>query len=352
MLSLAYRCDRGDVGQGAPPIPLLGRVCGLFSKNITRQKGKMMKRNTIPQRIFFAAILTLSVGPCSLFAVEKTVEKSVEKSMPRVAASEIPDEKNTEKLLYTLNETLQENRRIRQSLRDLQEAFEKTTLEKSDIAEQMKKVERMAIQRNKETGHRIDELSVQLESSKQEMEKIQADNKASVEQKLEAEKKLEAIGIENAKMRELLKNSVLTPERDQIVERIKENETAVQNAVAQISSLDGENIALKEQLIQSYFELGNIFYDLGRFQDAEAQYLHVLEWDPYHAWAHHNLAVIYDFHLHKLPNATAHYQQYLNLKLPSEEAEETRMRLWDLQQLSKVTPSQPLKQDFDRYQRL
>ena len=39
----------------------------------------------------------------------------------------------------------------------------------------------------------------------------------------------------------------------------------------------------------------------------------------------------------------------MNLKSPSEEAHEVRMRLWDIAQLTKVLPEEPLKQDFKRY---
>lgn len=313
----------------------------------------MMKKNSASWGICATVILSgmLVVAPCGVFAAEKNPAPALN-PVPSADGSGAVDPQNTEKLLYTLNETLQENRKIRQSMRDLQEAFEKVTLEKSDVAEQMRKVEKMAIQRNKETGQRIDELNAQLEKSKKEMEKLQSGNKASVEQKLEVEKKLELISAENAKMQELLKSAILTPERDQIVERMRKNEKAVQNAVAQVSSMDGENSALKEQLIQASFNLGNMFYDLGRFQDAATQYLHVLEWDPYHAWSYHNLAVIYDYHLHEIQEARTFYQKYLQLKSPNEEAREARMRLWDLQQISKVTPGQPLKLDFDRYQKM
>ena len=320
-----------------------------------------MRQNSASRGILAVVVLGffLATGSLTLFAADKKTGKSSEKSAQqtpgpdkKVETSAVPEGPNVEKLIYTLNETLQENRKIREGMRGLQEAFEKTTLEKSDLVSQMQKVEKMVIQRNQDAAQRIDELSAQLESSKKEMDKLQSDNKASVEQKLEVEKKLEAIGAENAKMQALLKGSILTTERDQITERMKMNEEAVRDAVKQISSLNGENISLKAQLVQSYFNLGNMFYDLGRYEDAAVQYLHVLEWDPYHAWSHHNLAVIYDFHLHRIPEATDHYKKYLHLKLPSEEAEEARMRLWDLTQLAKVMPGQPLKQDFDKYQKM
>ena len=215
--------------------------------------------------------------------VEESAEMadaSVPLSEKRIQADEITDGKDIEKLLYTLNETLEENRKIRQSMRDLQQAFEKVTLEKSDLMGQVQKVQQLAIQRNRDTSLQVEDLNAQLNSSKKEMEKLQNQNKTSVEQKLETEKKLEAVNAENKKMQELLKLAVLAPERDLIVEQMNQNDAAVNEAVAQISSLDSENAALREPVIQSYFDLGNMYYDLGRYEDAAVQYLNVLNWNP------------------------------------------------------------------------
>jgi tetratricopeptide (TPR) repeat protein len=262
-----------------------------------------------------------------------------------------PVGQNAEKLLFTLNDTLAENRKIRESLHDLQNAFEKMAIEKSDLADQVRKVEKLAIQRNKDVSRDMDQLNAQLDQSRKELVKLQADNKAAVDQKMELEKKLKALSAENARSQEKLKAAILPAERDKVVARMDQNDAAVRNAVTQISSLDGENIALKEQVIQSYFDLGNMFYDLGRYQEAVAQYLHVLEWNPNHAWAHHNLAVIYDYHFHWVSEAITQYRAYMHVKLASDEAREARMRLWDLEQLKTISPPPPLKKDFKDYQK-
>lgn len=310
-----------------------------------------MQKNKIAGMFLASVLGVVLMGPVVLNAAEKPEAKPTTVAGDPEAA-QLPDGQNVEKLLYTLNETLSENRKIRQSMRDLQEAFEKVTIEKSDLATQMRKVQQLAIQKNAETGQRIDDLNARLQTSKQEMEKLQEENKASLDQKIKVEKTLEDIRTENTKLQELLKTSILEPEREQILERMKQNDTAVEAAVTQVAAMDGENLALKEQLIQSYFDLGNTFYDLGRFQDAAVQYLSILEWDPNHAWAHHNLAIIYDYHLHQVRPAILHYQKYLHLKLASDDAKEVRMRLWDLEQLSHLEPDQPLKQDFKKFRKM
>jgi tetratricopeptide (TPR) repeat protein len=321
---------------------------------------------------FFALIAGLALGGAvSCYAMAKmqattpektqkeTANETQEESSPGPGTASgnkgpntpSPGGQNAEKLLFTLNDTLAENRKIRESLHDLQNAFEKMAIEKSDLADQVRKVEKLAIQRNKDVSRDMDQLNAQLDQSRKELVKLQADNKAAVDQKMELEKKLKALSAENARSQEKLKAAILPAERDKVVARMDQNDAAVRNAVTQISSLDGENIALKEQVIQSYFDLGNMFYDLGRYQEAVAQYLHVLEWNPYHAWAHHNLAVIYDFHFHWINDAILQYRAYLHLKLASDEAREARMRLWDLEQLKTISPPPPLKKDFKDYQK-
>ncbi len=259
---------------------------------------------------------------------------------------------NVEQILATLNETLTENRKIRQSMRDLQAAFEKVTIEKSDLTEQMRRTQQAATQSTKDSKQRLDDLTAQLNASKKEIADAETKAKISIEEKESVAKNLSEIESENAVLRETLSKAILEEEREEILSRIKENDAAVENAIGKTAEVDSTNLELRAQLIKSSFELGNMFYDLGRFKDAARQYLQVLDWDKYNAWAHHNLAVIYDYHFHKLKKAIYHYQQYLNLKLASDEAHEVRLRLWDLEQLGNLKPTEPLAQDYKRLRKL
>ena len=110
------------------------------------------------------------------------------KEMPKVSESEKGSDagkpaagQNVEKLMSTLNETLEENHRIRQSMRDLQAAFEKVTLEKGDLVAEIQKSQRATIQRDRSDGRRIDDLSARLENSQKAIEALQRINKSTVE---------------------------------------------------------------------------------------------------------------------------------------------------------------------------
>ncbi len=323
-------------------------------------KQKIMS-DAVLRGVICGALLLLFSPPCGAVADDVTQEKpdfsTGDSSMlipsGKSGGSPVSAEgQDVDKLLYTLNETLQENRKIRQSMRDLQKAFETVTLEKSDVMGQMRKVEQLAIQRNSETDQRIKELTDQLSATKKDLETMQEDYQDLLGEKNNLEKSLDKLRSDQEKKEELLAQSILAEERDQIVERMKINEESVEKALSSEATLNRENLDLKTKLIQAHFEFGNLFYDLGRYHEAKTQYEYVLQWDPDHARAHHNLAVIYDYVFHQLPEAKDHYQRYMNLKPPSEEAREVRMRLWDISQLTKVTPEQPLKQDFKQYRKM
>lgn len=284
-------------------------------------------------------VMLLGVIPAVTLAADEKDSKA-EASVPAT-----PEGQNVEKILYTLNETLKENRRVRQNMRDLQDSYEKLKTERDNLALRAQSGGGYAQDPNAAV------LKNQLEASRKEVSQLETGNLESAIKQQEIAAKNQELTETNEKLKGLLNQSVLEPERSRILDVAKKNEESVKNSVNMVAGVNSENLSLKDQLVGTYFDLGNIYYDLGRYEDAIAQYKNALNLNPKLAWAYHNLAIIYDYHLADQVEARKYYQYYLNLKPPSEEARKIRMRLWDLNQLSRIGPDEPLKKDFEELQK-
>lgn len=253
---------------------------------------------------------------------------------------------NVEKLLSTLNETLEENRKIRQNMRDLQSAFEKITLERNELITQMRRFETAALKRDTEATGEIEGLSESLEKSRQELEALKTRNENLEKEGESLSAELQELSTRAEKYEAMLETAVLDSERDAIHGMVSTNEAAVESTLARVSEVQAENLKLREELIMSHFNLGNTHYGMGEYEKAKDEYEKVLAWHPANAWAHHNLALVYDYHLNRSDLARKHYEAYLNFKPVEEEAREIRLRVWDLKHQSQLKPDSPLSKDF------
>ena len=74
---------------------------------------------------------------------------------------------------------------------------------------------------------------------------MQADYRNLLDEKNNLEKDLDGLRSDKKKTEELLAQSILTEERDQIVERMKINEEAVEKALMSEATVNRENLDLK-----------------------------------------------------------------------------------------------------------
>ncbi len=263
---------------------------------------------------------------------------------------------DTEKLLETLNAALNENRKMRQEMQELRSSSEKMIIERNDIAQQVQAVQQAVAQRERELNQRIAAAGGEVESARREVEALKKSSGEAAAGRQELEQKLEEMKKANEEMKKLLNDpasgaSRKAAETASAQALAQQNAASVDRAVTMVSGIHSQNLELKRRLIASNFDLGNIYYDLGRYDEALAQYHNALRLDPHLAWAHHNLAIIYDYHFGDMGKAKYHYRQYMALKPAEEEASKVKMRLWDVEQLSRLEPDGPLRHDFSETQR-
>jgi len=296
--------------------------------------------------LFFLLLLLIMLSPSNtgvLLAAEET--------KPPVESGTSGGQ-SVDKLLLTLNESLKENRKMRQEMQDLRASSEKLMTERNDIAKQAQQIVQQAVsQKDREMDRKMADMNGQVEAARKEVEALKKANGEATAGREELEKKLEEMNKANEEMKKLLAAPLAGPAQKTDMNLAKKNEEGIARAIGLVSGLNVENVELKERLVGAHFDLGNIYYDLGRYQEAIAQYELALRLNPLLVWAHHNLAIIYDYRMGDMKRAKYHYQQYMNLKPATENGEEVKMRLWEVEQLCRLEPDEPLKKDFQETQK-
>jgi len=292
-------------------------------------------------KINFSLVGILMMVTAVNFAYAQTAELGVKRSSPETGSEEA--------LFNTLNETLEENRKIRVTVKEIQQALQRKTIENEDLKTELRKLESLALERNRELGSRVSELDKQIQQSKESAAAFDAEK---TEFRTERKKILEEsrqMQIENSRLRKMLANSILEEEKETIVELARANGEVAERAQSRVTQLNSENQNLKADLTAAHYEMGNLYFKIKNYPEAAAAYNRVIALDPTNSWAYHNLAVIEDYYLNARDAAYQHYQLYLNYKPADEEASEVRRRILDLNLLQKVSPKNPLDKDFEKF---
>lgn len=304
------------------------------------------------KKIFFLSLmLLLAAGNLHAADAETKTAKEPKPDLPAAVTTAGGEEgdTNVQALLTTLNETLEENRKIRETLKGLQQSVEEKTIENKRLNGQIQDLEALSIQGNKQLTDKVVQLQTKLKETSDAVKSSESDKKSFENEKQKILDEIEHLRDENKKIKELLKTSVLQEEKDRLMKLISHNEDATMRAVQKLAEQNSENQQMKQELDSAYYNLGNTLFKLRDYQGAVAQYEKAIEWNPTNAWAHHNIAVIYDYYLFKEDLAVLHYQKYLDYKPAKEEAHEIRRRILDLSMLKKVAPTNPLEMDFKAF---
>lgn len=294
------------------------------------------------KKIPFIALLVLILGPGAKLLAADLPAKKVEPP---------PSAENIETLLATLNETLDENRRIRGNLKNLQEALEKTVIENETLRSKTAEMESFTLQASQSLDTRTKDLEQRLKAAEEKAQSLEAEKIKLEEQKVAIEKNMTEKNEESEKLKDVLSQSILQSEKEELVNLVVSNKHAAEDAVQKFETVNYENQALKQELIESHYALGNSFFKMQKYKEAVEQYHKALAWNPYNPAVNHNLAVIYDYYLDDKQAALDYYQKYLNYKSPDEKAERIRQKILDLTMLKKVLPSTPLKERFEEIHR-
>jgi len=260
---------------------------------------------------------------------------------------DVAQEEKLQEILGVLNETLEENRGLRENIDTVKSALERMTIENNVLRTRVRNLEK-TIDAKDALSEKDQEAA---ESQQKAYEELENEKEKLLEVVMKREDELKKESEENEKITALLSRAILEDERDEYQNLIQTAQKQANDAVIRLAGTKRENEQIKIELIHMHYRLGNVMFESKNYDGAIKQYKKTLEWDSSHSWAHHNLAIIYDFYLDDHPLAIYHYERYLVLKPIDEEAQAIRERVLELELLKKVVPSQPLKLDFSKYHR-
>lgn len=282
----------------------------------------------------FCAFLILALNLLGAPAVDAAVENvPAPRNAPEIANDE---------LLNTLNETLEENRGLREKYTTLQESFQNQTRENNVLQSQVRSLKRRLEAQDALRGQASQEMKGKQDEIDRLRKKIDEKDGLIREKEHELESSQDEVSALNKKLNE----SILESDRDLYLELIDKNQHQADEAVRELARQSYEKITMQQDLAATYYQLGNISFEQNDFAKAVEYYHRALDLNPKLAWAHYNLGVIYDYHLNDSRLSLYHYRKYLKLEPEEDSALTVQERIAELNLLKNMVPEEPLKNDF------
>lgn len=300
-----------------------------------------MRRMTNPSmRNFFTIGLVLAMlMPLSGVALAADKEK---KEAPE---SDAEKQQNIEEILDALNDALLENRKLRENMVTIQEALERMTVDNNVLKSRIRTLEKdveiskTEVVQSSTTREEQDAAINQLSSEKENL----------YEELLKRESQIGDLEKGNENLKEVLDHAILEEERQDYDLLMRDTSEKVSGAIEKLSGVKRENEKIREELTNLYYMMGNAMFENKNYEGAIKEYKKALDWNPTHSYAHHNLAVIYDYYLDDHPKAAFHYEKYMELKPLEEAAHHIRERVIEIGLMRNAVPAYPLRLDYNEH---
>lgn len=319
---------------------------------------KQMHTNSNRAALAFTAAVTLFMltfqTAWAIWPFDK--EDSNQSSQTEMAQTEMPKAEQKEEslkidaILTTLNESLEENKKLRIDAESAQDEYNKASIENNVLRSQLRSLQAEFDASKSQTTAKEVQMQKEMEKLKDQIRNLKSESEKSEEFKKFAEQTLIHTEAENAKVKNILKSSILESERDAYVKVLGESQKKANEAAEQMMLAKRQNERMRSELASAYYNLGNMLANSGQYRSALTEYKKSLKLNPNDAWAHYNSAIIYDYYLNKHEKALLHYKKYLNLEPAEKELNKVRERVLEMELVKPVTPGQPLRPDFNDYQ--
>ncbi|MDP3919190.1 MAG: tetratricopeptide repeat protein [Candidatus Omnitrophota bacterium] len=246
-------------------------------------------------------------------------------------------------LVDTMNQLLEENRRTRTQLTLLTDENKELSRENNVLRAQVRRSKQREDEMAAKGAQPSEEMQGELKALRESVQRLETENQEL--RKTQETLRADYVGAEteNRSLRATAKGAIQESDRDEYVSRIQRAEAAAERAAHEIASTQGQNEHLRGQSAEAFYKLGNSAFDIGDYETAVRHYLEAVKWNPHNSWTHHNLGIIYDFYLHRDPEALYHYNEYLKFKPSSDDGNKIRERILEMELKKNMIPGEPLK---------
>jgi tetratricopeptide (TPR) repeat protein len=262
------------------------------------------------------------------------------------SVGQVKDEQDVETLLNTMNEVLEENRKMRKEIETAEEELSKYSRENGGLKTQLNRLQRKFREADTSEKSRLVDAEKAVKKLEKELQEMRLQNEELSALKKYHEEKMPELIQESGKLKQLLETAVLEGEREEYLTLIENAQAMAQQSYRELSATKMQMKDLEAATADAHYKLGNVLFDMKDFENAIQSYELALQSRPNDAWVHHNLGIIYDYYIHDDKRAAYHFNEYLRLKPVTEEALEIRERLLEMELKKNMIPDGPMSEDF------
>ncbi|MCK5581645.1 MAG: tetratricopeptide repeat protein [Candidatus Omnitrophica bacterium] len=123
-------------------------------------------------------------------------------------------------------------------------------------------------------------------------------------------------------------------------------DTGNEDVVRMIQLLDQESKRMNVDEAKVHYNMGNIFFNQGKYEQAVGEYREAVRLVTDDASAHFNLAFVSDEYMHDYDTALKHYKKYLELNENADDVEMVKEKIFSLEVLIGSRIDSPLEKDW------
>ena len=242
-----------------------------------------------------------------------------------------------------VNDTLEENRKLKKDIASVQGGFERMAIENNLLKSKARTLERRLDQKDEEKKGTLSIVKMkqdEIGTMKQQSDEIQKKYLAERDKVKKAQEQI-------SQLEEKIKSAILESERDEYRAKIQMLKGQADGAVREVSRVAASQTGLQAELGQTYFRLANQLFEERKFGESAEFYEKALHYNPRLSYAHYNLGVVYDFYLNDNQKAIAHYRSFLSLEPEDDSSGKVKERMVSLELIKNLVPDMPLRLDFN-----